>query len=977
VSSRDFSGPYGPEPPDADDYGGYSGRDRAVSRGSGDNYGVRGSGYAGRQDGHAPAGRGARRGGYGEGNGGYGPGGGYRRAGDGYPQAGAGYEPGGGGYRGGRREGSYGPGDWNGPRRRDAGRGGRGTDGRPAGSTGGSGRSGRYGTTRRADRYSGGYGPGGTAQGEGRSGGRGGGARGGGGSGPGRGKVTGSWWRHWTWRKALGIAAAGAGGLVLAAVAGVSYAYAKTTVPSAASQAALQQQSTVYFSGGKTAIGTFGSTDRQLLQYNQIPAVMRDAVVAAEDRSFYTEGAISPRGMLRAAYEDVFHGGGSSGSLAGGSTITQEFVRNYYSNIGTQQTFSRKIKEIFVALKVSKEKSKDWILTNYLNTIYLGDGAYGVGAAAQTYFGEPISKLNVAQAAMIAAIIQSPSYYPTPAGHPALVTRWHYVLGGLAKMGDITPAQAAAEKFPAMNSTQQQQAGADPYDPYILNVVQNELEDVYKYTPSQIENDGLHIVTTISKPMMDELYSAVNQNKQLMAEDGGALPSYALIGAELQNPQTGAIVAMYPGPGQNYSQAECNKIHCDENAAVYTREQVGSSFKPYVLSTAVQQGMNVKTSTLDGDSPLWIPPDSEPTTYASTTPPPPGSGGYYKVTNDSSDGSQGPSSVQKATAMSLNTAYTDLIHRVGTQNVINLAKQFGVDTQASGLQADVGQVGIALGQNSLSVNEQDTMLATLDDNGMYHSAHVIQQITQGNAVYRAQVISRQVLTAAQDSQVQYAMSADTLPGGTATAAAMTDGRPIIGKTGTTNDAQSAFFIGAIPQYALTVGIFTDKQGNTTETLNGLGGSVGGGFGGYWPARIWHTFAETEFAQLPIQQFLAPQFTGQAWNMLSPAMRPAPAPPKKTHPATQPTSPGKGNPKRTPPTIGPTVAPTPTAQPTCGNLFGSCGGGGGGGGTGGGGGGGTGGGGGGPGGGGPGGGTAGLVALVPMRWLVARRKRKRS
>ena len=114
-------------------------------------------------------------------------------------------------------------------------------------------------------------------------------------------------------------------------------------------------------------------------------------MLAAEDRNFFNEGGISPEGIVRAAYEDSR---GSDGSLQGGSTITQEFVRNYYAGIGTEQTFSRKIKEIFVAMKVSKEKSKQWILENYLNTIYLGDGAYGIGAAAETYFGEPVSKCH-------------------------------------------------------------------------------------------------------------------------------------------------------------------------------------------------------------------------------------------------------------------------------------------------------------------------------------------------------------------------------------------------------------------------------------------------------------------------------------------------------------------------------------------------------------------------------------------------------
>ena len=416
-----------------------------------------------------------------------------------------------------------------------------------------------------------------------------------------------------------------------------------------------------------------------------------------------------------------------------------------------------------------------------------------------------------------------------------------------------------------MGDFQLSSVGKADYDPYILNVVQNELEDVYHYTPAQIDNGGLRIVTTINPTFMNVLYSAVNQNETLMSEDGGALPSYAHVGAELQDPTTGAILAMYPGPGEHMSAKECAIHHCDENTAVYTREQIGSAFKPYVLAASVKAGMNVQTTTMDGYSPLWIPPDSESQTPASLT----AAGAQYnwfKETNDS-DESFGPMTVANAEAQSSNTAFTDLIHAVGTRNVVNLAAQMGVDTTSSGLTNDIGHVGMALGQDSLSVNEQATMMSTLDDGGMYHSAHIIQQITQGTTMIPAKVTQTQVLTLAQDSQVQYAMKFDTI-NGTGTSAAMTDGRPIIAKTGTTNSAQSAFFEGAIPQYSLAVGIFSDDQtGDNKETLNGLGGTVGGGFGGYWPARIWHTFAESEFAQLPIAQLPTPEFSGQAWDMV--------------------------------------------------------------------------------------------------------------
>ena len=342
--------------------------------------------------------------------------------------------------------------------------------------------------------------------------------------------------------------------------------------------------------------------------------------------------------------------------------------------------------------------------------------------------------------------------------------------------------------------------------------------------------------------------------------------------------------------------------------ALQNREQVGSSFKPYVLATARQQGMNVQASVLDGYSPICVPSDSQPMTYAvrvptPATPCPLDQVGQdaFNVSNDQGDGSLGPVTVRVATAASLNTAYTDLLHRVGTQKVIDLAQQFGVNTASypngSGLQDMRHQVGIALGQASLTVEEQATMFNTLANDGEYITPHVIQRITQGGMATTAKVIRREVLTPDVTSDVDYALSFDVRPGGTATNAAMADGREIIGKTGTTNAAQSAFFIGAIPQYTLAVGIFSDTQDGDInhQSLNLLGGLSGGGYGGDWPSMIWRTFAEHEFAQLPEENFPAPDFGGDAWNMLGPLLTPPPqSKPQPTLPVCDPINPFCGH-----------------------------------------------------------------------------------
>src|SRR6516225_2765573 len=476
--------------------------------------------------------------------------------------------------------------------------------------------------------YGGGAGRG--RQGAGGPGGPGGPRRPGGPGGPGRrpGKIKGSWWRRWTWKKVLGLVGATFAVFLLLVVGAYYYAYSSTQIPTALAAGILDQNSTVYYSDGTTPIGTFSvdNIHRQLLNFGQIPKTMQDAVLAAEDRSFWTEGGISPTGILRAAYDDLTSSGGS---LSGGSTITQQFVRNYYSSgaIGTQQTVSRKIKEIFVAQKLAKEKSKQWILANYLNTIYLGDHAYGVAAAAQIYFGVPVTKLTVAQAAVIAAIIQQPSTYPLPQYRSQLTTRWRYVLTGMASMGDITAQQAATMQFPKMLTDTAagqapQQFGLanmnDPWAPYVMDVVARELDETDHINQDKLDTGGYKIITTISRPMELALYSAVNQNVKLIRQEGFTLPSYAMIGAELQNPANGAIIAMYPGRGQDMSAKQCNIYHCDVDTAVYAREQVGSSFKPYVLATAVQRGMNVQTSILNASPKLWVPPDTDPLVLSTT-----------------------------------------------------------------------------------------------------------------------------------------------------------------------------------------------------------------------------------------------------------------------------------------------------------------------------------------------------------------------
>ena len=775
----------------------------------------------------------------------------------------------------------------------------------------------------------------------GRAGGAGGGS-GDGGSGDGwdgerRVRRKGDWWRHWTWRKALAAVAAAFAFVFLLFAAAVVYEYQHTQIPTAVSELALQQSSTVYFGDGKTPVGTFSANgiDRQILTSSQIPSVMKDAIVAAEDRNFYHEGGISITGILRSAYHDLFGNGG----LQGGSTLTQEFAKNYYTTIGTSRSISTKIKEIFVSIKLSKAESKDWIMTQYLNTVSFGNNAYGVAAGAQIYFNEPALKLTVAQAAMLAAMVNEPSLFsPDPHagdGYTALVARWHYVLTNMVRDGALTQQQADAQTFPKVSTVNPLAASWTGFKGYIMSAVLSELKNRYPEQYARADTGGLKIVTTISLQKMRALYAAVNENLATLKADGTPLPVWAHVGAVLEQPGTGDILAFYGGP--SYSARNCAKIFCQLNMATENREQVGSSFKPYVLSTAVSEGMNVSNSILNGIEPMCVPPDTSPQSRAQlslqTTNCPPT---FFPVNIPGEN--SGPLSVPKAAAISSDPGFEDLVHRAGTQATIDMARAFGVDTKASSLQAKVDEVGMALGIASLTVEEQATTFATLAGGGMYVTPHVIAKIVDHGSLIPLKITHRQVLNAAEAADIDYALSFDTQYGTGVPNGILSPPRPTIGKTGTTDNYQSAFFLGAIPQFSLAVGMFTNHQnGSLTDpqTLGGLApvGGQGGGFGGAWPTTIWRTFMNSEFSGLPIEQLPTPNFSCCTssgapfikWNQVpkqprkpkkhhdrNPGPDPNPSPSCKHRHAGCPPLPGT---LPTPPNPNPNPSPQASGSPT--------------------------------------------------------------
>ena len=733
----------------------------------------------------------------------------------------------------------------------------------------------------------------------------------------------GRWWRHWSFKK-VGLLFGGlCATMALVLVATFFVVLNSTKVPiSALETAGANSSSVVYYSNGHV-VGCFCTAGRFPLTEDQVKKSKHlvDAVLAAEDRSFFSEGGISIPGLLRAVKNDL-----SGGSIQGGSTITEQFVKTYYDRSGIGNlSYSKKIKEIFVAIKLAKMEPKWWILTHYLNAIPLGSGANGVEAAAQTYFHRHAWKLTVAQAAMIASMIQLPSSYDpenpraiVPIVGNSLLQRWIYVLTNMLRDGAITQAQfnglvpdptntnstANLKKFPKLTPSSIA-AAWHGYRGYIMQLVANELAANYhlNYSTTQLGNLGLQIHTTINERLMNALYAAVEQEKQNMASLGVRMPSYVHISAVLEKPGTGQILAFYGGPG--YGAKHCKRLNCKFDT-ILAGEPVGSSFKPYVLTTAIFQGMDVRKSVLNSHSPLCIPPDFPPYRYQLSkqttrcnTPV-----GYWQF-NESSENFKQNLNPWEATAVSNDPAFEDLIHRTGVQNVINMAQTLGVSSSTvNGLNAlfgdgcpkikhdpncHPGAVNAALGEGDLTAVDQANTFSVLVSGGKLVTPHLIKSVTRdGVPLQNPLVLHKHVIPYAVAADTDYGLSFDTsfTPAGPGTGVPNAQwNRPMIAKTGTLGSgavSSQAWFIGAIPQYSMSVGMFTDKPNTNPpeilDVLPSIGGWLGG-FGGAWPATIWHHFMSDQFSQLPVKQLPTPSYTGSNPTFVKWVLA---LPPKKKH-----------------------------------------------------------------------------------------------
>jgi membrane peptidoglycan carboxypeptidase len=696
-----------------------------------------------------------------------------------------------------------------------------------------------------------------------------------------------------TWRMALG-------GLLTAVVLGVGafvgiYLYVE---PPNANAAAVAQADIYYYSDGKTVIGQTGAMNRIIVPLDQISAQMQHAAVSAEDRTFYSNQGVSLTGMARAAW-DTLRGQG----VQGGSTITQQYVKNYYLN--QNQTISRKVKEFFIALKVDRTESKGDILAGYLNTSYFGRGAYGVQAAAQAYFGVNASQLNAEQSAYLAALLQAPSAYDvstaSAAGKQAATNRWNYVLDGMAKLGYLTPEQRAAAKFPAVKPAAGIK-GLSGQAGYLVDIADNYLFSNNIMTRDELAQGGWKIVTTFDKHDQNALASSVkNELDSLKANSAKA--KYIRAGAASVEPTTGKVVAAYGGP---------DYVTQPYNDALRTDIQIGSTFKAFDLAAALQN----HATTQDGR------PITPYTTYDGTSGRqvvglPPNVASYSPPNEDNVN--YGRISVSTAMAKSVNSVYAQLAADVGLDKVRAAAIAAGLPSDTPGMSA--ANPSIALGTATPNALQVAGAYATFADHGMQITPWSVQSVTREG---ESKTLPQHTSTRAFDRSVADTVTQvlqGVINNGTGYAAQAL-GRDAAGKTGTTDDNQSAWFTGYTPQLATTVGLFA-QQGDAQRISLGTAAGISRVNGGSYPTQIWTDYMQQALADLPDVSFDLQ--TGSYFVPPTPAPSATPSATASGNPtpnATPSQTPLNPNPNPTPttpvytPPVTPNPAPsTPTAPPS--------------------------------------------------------------
>lgn len=572
------------------------------------------------------------------------------------------------------------------------------------------------------------------------------------------------------------------------------------TKPNLADDIRPPASSQIYDINGNEIANVHAAENRVPVKINKIPKDLQNAFVAVEDARFYDHMGIDPRGILRAAWANL-----TDRTVAeGGSTITQQLAKNAY--LTQERTLKRKIQEMFLALQLERQYTKQEILELYLNQIYFGQGAYGVQAAAQTYFGKNVENLDLNECAVLAGIPKSPNYYSPMNNMAAAQERKATVLDQMEKYNYINTSTARKTKNEKIELAKPKKSKTTEPAAYFIDYVTQRMID--KYGADAVYKEGLKIYTTIDMDMQASAEKAMENLPNYRTDDNGIKqPQGALVAIE---PQTGYIKAMVGGRGTDQF-----------NRATMAERQPGSAFKPFVFAAALESKFT--PSTVVDDSPITI-GDWTPQNYERTF--------------------SGKVTLRTVAEQSINVPTVKIAQKIGIDKPIYYAQEMGISTFVLDGPQNDRNLATALGGLTKGVTplELTSAYGTFANKGIHVEPVAIIKVLDrnGKIIEQASPKQRSVISEVSAAELT-GMLQGVITRGTGTGANI--GRPAAGKTGTTSDYLDAWFVGYTPNLVAGVWIGCDDN----EALRGM-------TGGNLPATVWRDFMSKALAGTPPKNF---------------------------------------------------------------------------------------------------------------------------
>ncbi|GAA2615920.1 transglycosylase domain-containing protein [Streptomyces spororaveus] len=688
---------------------------------------------------------------------------------------------------------------------------------------------------------------------------------------------------------------------VITAGAGIGIAMVSTPDPNKAAQA---QNNVFYWADGTQMVATGGSMNRQIVPISSIPRSMRDAVIAAENESFETDKGVDPMGVARAVYNMA-----TGGSTQGGSTITQQYVKNTY--LDSDQTLKRKATELFIAIRLGVSEEKDTVLAGYLNTAYYGRDAYGIQAAARAYFGKDSQDLNPSECAFLAAVLKGPNLYNPDGGIGAAATpalnekrareRWSWVLDREVEVGRMDKAARAkftdADFPPRVES--EQARGMTGQIGYLVDTAKAYVMKTKNITPEQMALGGYRITTTFQKPKVDALSKAVEDTRNGFIDEKGRpeTDTFVQFGAASVDVKTGALVALYGGPGWDHKYFS--------NNANTSGVPVGSTWKPYVLAAAMEYGtQNSKGKGISADS-KYMANDLTVINNREGRPLRDASGAPFKQKNESPT-AFGYVTLNEAMEKSINVPFAQLVFDVGHDKVRAVAKSTGILEESINPNTDAS---FALGTSTPSAIRMADSYATFAASGTHREPFSVTRVEKDGeklSGFEAAAKDQRAMDSAVADNITKVLE-NVVENGTGKKVKKL-GRPAAGKTGTTDENKSAWFVGYTPELSTSVVLFrTDPNSADKKLISMKGvGDIPSLHGGDIPAEIWTEYMGEALKGQPVKQFPEAEDIGvTADSAGAPSPTPSAVVPPSPSPSTLPPS--------SPP---PSPSPSKGGRPTC-------------------------------------------------------------